>query len=130
MEREAEISTGGGLTGRGFGEMGLAGFSDGASCALSLGLSSGDLFPRFVGHSAGFLAPGEPIVGMPRIWMSHGTGDAVFPVSAGRQVELRPLNDGYDLAFTEFDGGHAIPPAIAGAALDWLPARDRDGMRA
>jgi phospholipase/carboxylesterase len=98
----------------------LVGFSDGASYALSLGLSNGDLFPRLVGHSAGFLAPGEPIVGRPRVWMSHGTSDAVLPVSAGREVEQRLRSDGYDVTFTEFDGGHGIPPAIAADALEWL----------
>lgn len=97
----------------------LAGFSDGASYALSLGLSNGDLFARLIGHSAGFLSPGDPIVGRPRVWMSHGTGDPVLPVSAGRQIELHLRDDGYEVAFTEFDGGHEIPPAIASAALDW-----------
>jgi predicted esterase len=100
----------------------LGGFSDGASYALSLGLSNGDLFARLVGHSAGFLAPGEPIVGRPDVWMSHGSADPVLSLAGARSIETELRADGYDVSFTEFEGGHTVPPSVAAAALDWVLA--------
>lgn len=100
----------------------LGGFSDGASYALSLGLSNGDLFARLIGHSAGFLAPGEPIVGRPSVWMSHGSVDPVLSLSGARAIETRLRADGYEVSFTEFEGGHTVPPDVAAAALDWIAA--------
>jgi predicted esterase len=31
--------------------------------------------------------------------------------------------DAYRVRYTEFDGGHSVPPAIAAAAADWLLGR-------
>jgi phospholipase/carboxylesterase len=51
----------------------LAGYSDGASYALSLGLANGDLFSHVLAFSPGFLAPAGQ-TGSPRVFVSHGTG--------------------------------------------------------
>jgi phospholipase/carboxylesterase len=98
----------------------LAGFSDGASYALSVGLQNGDLFSHLIAFSPGFIGPGRP-VGAPRVFVSHGTGDRVLPIDrTGRRVvaslELREL----DHTFHEFDGGHSMPAAIRSAAFDWF----------
>jgi phospholipase/carboxylesterase len=54
----------------------LVGFSDGASYALSLGVTNGDLFSHLIAFSPGFWAPaGE--VGRPAIFVAHGTQDRV-----------------------------------------------------
>lgn len=99
----------------------LAGFSDGASYALSLGLSNGDLFSHLIGFSPGFLAPAEPIVGRPPIFISHGTQDNILPVTASRDVIVPALrDDGYDVTYTEFDGGHTVPADVSESALDWF----------
>ncbi len=45
----------------------LVGFSDGASYALSLGVSNGDLFSHLVGFSPGFMLGVDPIVGRPPV---------------------------------------------------------------
>ncbi len=47
----------------------LGGFSDGASYALSLGLSNGDLFTHIIAWSPGFAAPARPY-GRPRVFMT------------------------------------------------------------
>ena len=39
------------------GRIGLAGFSDGASYALSLGVANGDLFTHIMAFSPGFMRP-------------------------------------------------------------------------
>ncbi|HEX9892950.1 MAG TPA: alpha/beta hydrolase-fold protein [Gemmatimonadales bacterium] len=97
-----------------------AGFSDGASYALSLGLTNGDLFTRIAAFSPGFSNPGDR-VGNPPIFISHGTADPVLPidVTSRRLVpELHAL--GYGVRYREFEGGHAVPAAIAREGVEWL----------
>ncbi|MGY1772113.1 alpha/beta hydrolase [Blastococcus sp. SYSU D00813] len=99
----------------------FAGFSDGASYALSLGLANGDLAETVLAFSPGFVAaPG--VVGRPRVWVSHGTGDRVLPVDrCGRRVVADLTRAGYDVTYEEFDGGHVVTPDLVVAALDsWL----------
>ena len=103
----------------------LAGFSDGASYALSLGVSNGDLLSDLVAYSPGFYLPSTPIVGRPRVFASHGTEDPVVPVSASRDVIVPELRgSGYDVVYEEFIGAHEVPPAITEQALDWFLGTD------
>ncbi len=100
--------------------MGLAGFSDGASYALSLGLSNGDLFTHIVAWSPGFSAPAEAR-GRPRVFVSHGSGDGVLAVQNSRDQIVPKLEaDGYSVRYEEFVGGHEIPPTIFRQAFDWF----------
>ena len=88
----------------------LAGFSDGGTYALSLGVANGDLVEQVLAFSPGFLAPLQP-VGQPRVWVSHGTADAVLPVElCGRKVVAQLRASGYDVDYFEFEGGHVITP--------------------
>lgn len=99
----------------------FGGFSDGASYTLSLGVANGDLFSHLVGFSPGLWRPGEPTVGEPKIFVSHGLFDGVIPVSASRTSTVPRLQDaGYDVTYEEFEGGHEVPAAIGDAALDWF----------
>lgn len=99
----------------------LAGFSDGASYALSLGAANGDLFSHLIGYSPGFFVEPDPAVGKPPVFISHGTSDPVLPVRASRDLIVPHLRDqGYDVTYEEFDGGHEVPSAISEAALDWF----------
>ncbi len=101
----------------------LAGFSDGASYTLCLGPSNGDLFSHLVAYSPGFAVAVDPIVGKPRIYVSHGTADPVLPVATTRDHIVPTLrNAGYDVTFDEFAGGHQVPAAVSEAALDWFLA--------
>jgi len=99
----------------------LGGFSDGASYALSLGLSNGDLFSHLVAYSPGFLRVADPIVGKPRVYVSHGTRDAVLPVTISRDGIVPSLRSGgYDVTYYEFEGAHEVPSAVSESALDWF----------
>jgi phospholipase/carboxylesterase len=99
----------------------LGGFSDGASYALSLGVSNGDLFTHLMAFSPGFFSPAEPIVGAPRVFVSHGTQDSVLSVAASRDRIVPELRaDGYDVRYQEFEGGHQLPREVADAALEWF----------
>ena len=102
------------------GHLAVQGFSDGASYALSLGLTNGDLFSHVIAFSAGFMAPGEPH-GTPRIFASHGTTDPILPIdSTGRRYVPRLRQAGYDVVYREFDGGHRTPQPIATEAVEWF----------
>jgi phospholipase/carboxylesterase len=98
----------------------VGGFSDGASYALSIGLANGDLFGRIAAYSPGFLAPASE-VGRPRIFVSHGTDDAVLPIDrCSRRLVPTLRADGYDVRYREFSGGHVVPPEIVAESFDWL----------
>ena len=103
----------------------LAGFSDGASYALSLGVANGDLAEAVLAFSPGFVAvPGR--YGRPRFWISHGTDDRVLPVErCGRRVAAALRADGYDVSYDEFAGGHVVGPDLVTAALGWWLDGDR-----
>jgi phospholipase/carboxylesterase len=98
----------------------LGGLSDGASYALALGLLNGDLFTRLVAFSPGFLKPVDRH-GKPRVFISHGTRDTVLNINLGGRGIARQLTDeGYDVTYREFDGGHEVPDAVASEAFAWL----------
>jgi phospholipase/carboxylesterase len=98
----------------------VGGFSDGASYALSLGLTNGDLFTHVIAFSPGFMAPTRR-QGSPRLFISHGTGDQVLPVEPCSRRLVPPLRrDGYAVRYREFDGPHTVPPAIAREAVEWF----------
>ena len=92
-----------------FTRIGLAGFSDGATTALSLGLPNGGLFSQLGAFSPGFVAEGHR-VGKPAIFVSHGIRDGVFPIAGtGRPIVSKLRQAGYQVEFQEFDGPHTVP---------------------
>jgi phospholipase/carboxylesterase len=98
----------------------IGGFSDGASYALSLGITNGDLFTHVIAFSPGFMAPAAQR-GDPRLYISHGTRDEVLPIDyCSRRIVPQARRAGYDLRYREFDGPHTVPPEIAREALDWF----------
>jgi len=98
----------------------LAGFSDGASAALTLGLANGDRFTHVAAFAPGFLTPLPP-VGRPAIFVTHGTHDRVLPIDrCSRRVVPALRAAGYTVRYQEFDGGHIIAPRQLLAALGWL----------
>jgi predicted esterase len=101
--------------------VGLGGFSDGASYALSLGLPNGDLFTDLIAFSPGFVIPPGPGRGRPDVFVSHGTQDQVLPVSQSRDHIVPWLRErGHDVLYREFSGGHEVPAAVGGEAMDRL----------
>jgi phospholipase/carboxylesterase len=97
----------------------IGGISDGASYALSLGVINGDLFHGVIAFSPGF-AVAPAAVGRPRIFVSHGTEDAILPIDAtSRRLVAGLRSDGYEVTYREFIGGHTVPPPIADAGFAW-----------
>jgi len=101
--------------------IGIGGFSDGASAALSLGLMNGDLFSAICAFSPGFINTSAPLMGRPRIFISHGSEDDILPIErCGRRIASALKDAGYRVTYHEFDGGHTVPPEIGRAGLDSL----------
>ena len=104
----------------------IEGFSDGASYALSLGITNGDLFSTILALSPGFAAAAGAR-GAPKIWISHGTKDEVLPIeTTSHRLAPALTRSGFRVRFTEFDGGHEAPRWLTTAAIDWW-LEDRDG---
>jgi phospholipase/carboxylesterase len=98
----------------------VGGFSDGASYALSLGITNGGLFTHIIAFSPGFMVPTRQ-EGEPRIYISHGTHDAVLPIDrCSRRLAPQLKRAGYDVLYHEFDGPHTVPADIAREAVEWF----------
>jgi phospholipase/carboxylesterase len=98
----------------------VGGFSDGASYALSLGITNGRLFSHIIAFSPGFMAPARQ-AGAPRIYISHGTEDRVLPIDrCSRRLAPQLNRAGYEVVYREFNGPHTIPPDIARESAQWL----------
>ncbi len=100
--------------------IGVEGFSDGASYALSVGITNGDLFTHILAFSPGFMAPAAQ-TGTPRIFISHGTQDATLPiVRCSRRIVPQLQQAAYDVTYVEFDGPHTVPSPIARDGTEWF----------
>ena len=98
----------------------IAGFSDGASYALSVGLANGDLFTHVIPFSPGFMQSSNR-KGKPSIWISHGTEDQILPFSTTRGRILPQLEElGYVVRFRKFEGGHEVTPDLVREAFGWF----------
>jgi phospholipase/carboxylesterase len=100
----------------------IEGFSDGASYAISVGLTNGDLFSHVIAFSPGFAAPAAQ-EDRPALFISHGTHDGVLPIDVcSRSIVPRLQRAGYDVLYREFDGGHLVPKPIVREAVNWFLA--------
>ena len=97
----------------------MAGKSDGASTAMSVGLANGDLFSHVMMFSGGSVY-GSKGIGRPRLFISHGHQDDILPFDNAQKIAelLRAL--GYDVTFFDFHGGHIITKEGAEAAMTWF----------
>jgi predicted esterase len=103
--------------------IGVGGFSDGATYALSLGLDNGRLFTAVMALSPGGVSTHDP-VGRPRIFIAHGTKDDVLPFSRTRDDLVPELRSaGYRVTLRTFVGGHKAPAPISRAAVRWFLGR-------
>ena len=98
----------------------LAGFSDGASYALSVGLANGDLFTHVMAFSPGFMAP-PARVGKPQVLVMHGNRDEILPVSNSRDRIVPQLKqEGYQVIYRQFEGGHTVDLDVGREAFRWM----------
>ena len=110
------------------GRVAASGFSDGASYALAIGLTNGDLFDDVLAFSPGFMAPAE-LRGQPRVFVSHGERDTVLPVACSRRIVPELRRAGYEVKYDEFPGGHTVPPEVALEAVRWFVGPREQSVR-
>jgi phospholipase/carboxylesterase len=100
--------------------MAIAGFSDGASYALTVGITNGTLFTHIIAFSPGFMAPPHH-EDAPKIFISHGVRDEVLPITMCSRKIVPQLKDrDYDVTYHEFPDGHQVPAPIASEAMRWF----------
>jgi len=98
----------------------FAGFSDGGSYALSLGLTNGDVASHVIGLSAGFMNTFTS-TGTPRVFLAHGRSDAQLPIETSAHAHARRLlESGHDLTLQPFDGDHVIVPWVVARAIEFF----------
>jgi phospholipase/carboxylesterase len=98
----------------------IEGFSDGATYAIGVGLTNGDLFQRVIAFSPGFILPVDPHA-RPHVFISHGIRDQILPIEqCSRRIVPQLERARYDVEYREFDGPHTVPPDIAKDAIAWM----------
>lgn len=99
----------------------LAGFSDGASAALSIGLAEPRRFGGVLAMSPGLVTLPAAGVMSQRIVIIHGRRDTVLPFAVSKRDIAGLLERvGYRPAFLEFDGDHRLDPPSIERALALL----------
>jgi phospholipase/carboxylesterase len=100
----------------------IAGFSDGATYALSLGLSNGNLFKKVIAFSPGFVLV-KKSQGKPPVFITHGIDDPILPIeTASRSIVPALEQAGYTVEYHEFPGGHMVLQSLAEDAFEWAIA--------
>jgi phospholipase/carboxylesterase len=98
----------------------FAGFSDGGSYALSVGVTNGDIASHIIVFSGGFMSVFTQ-EGTPRIFIAHGLEDEQLPIETSARPHAEKLNAaGYDVTTVEFKGPHRIEPAVVALAMDFF----------
>lgn len=98
----------------------FAAFSDGASYALSIGITNGDVASHMIAMSGGFMSVFTQ-EGAPKVFIAHGLSDEQLPVGTSARVNAQKLEAaGYDVHYIEFNGPHAIPPAVVSMAIQFF----------
>jgi phospholipase/carboxylesterase len=97
----------------------LAGFSDGATFALAMGMARAYPFAAVIAWSPGVaIEASQPARGR-RVFVSHGREDPTlsFAFTCGEIVPLL-RSEGADVTFMAFEGVHEVPKAAREAFLD------------
>lgn len=97
----------------------LAGFSDGATFALAMGMERAHAFSAVIAWSPGIAIQSESPARGRRVYVSHGRQDPLlhFEVTCGEIVPLLE-SEGANVTFLPFDGVHEAPGAVKEAFLD------------
>jgi len=103
------------------GQIGVEGFSDGASMALYMGLTHGKIFNVAMANSPGGMGSNYALPDKPAIYITHGDADPVLPVTNARWIKNTLIAAGYTVVYFEFPGGgHDFPTEHKIPMLDFL----------
>lgn len=97
----------------------LAGFSDGATFALAMGMSRDYPFAAVIAWSPGIAIETESAAKGRRVFVSHGRQDPLLAFQT-TCADIVPLvrSEGGSVTFLPFDGGHDAPAPVKDAFLD------------
>lgn len=102
----------------------LAGFSDGASYALSLGLANPGIFRGVVAIAPGFHLEPAAINPAQRLFVAHSPQDSILPFERTRVSTVASLERaGFDLRFHPFAGGHRIDAKVVAEGVNFVLGR-------
>jgi len=96
--------------------IGISGVADGGSCALSIGLTNGDLISDILAFSPGFVRTLRR-AGRPKIYLAQGKDDFILSIERGRDLAAKLSSEGYDVQYRESGGGLRALPRIVDEAL-------------
>ena len=103
----------------------LGGFSQGSMLATDVALRTKRPLAGLVVLSGTLLAAHEWLPLMPdrkdlRVFQSHGTQDPILPFAIAERLRHALDGAGMHVSFTEFTGGHGIPPEVMRDLGTWL----------
>ena len=102
----------------------LAGFSDGASYALSLGLANPAIVLGVIAFAPGFHLEPAAINPKQRLFIAHSPTDKILSFERTRDDTVASLKKaGFDLSFRTFDGGHRVDRALLSEGIDYILGR-------
>lgn len=97
----------------------LLGFSDGASYALSIGLSNPKLFTAIIALSPGMMVPPNRVDHRQQVFIAHGRSDHVLPFDGTREMADELRRSGANIRFRPFNGDHQMDPESLTEGLQW-----------
>lgn len=102
----------------------LAGFSDGASFALSLGLANPALVRGVIAFAPGFHLEPAAINPRQRLFIAHSPTDQILSFERTRDDTVAPLKKaGFEVNFRPFDGGHRVDRALLSEGINFVMGR-------
>ena len=99
--------------------VGIMGFSDGATYAVSVGTANPQLFHTVIAYSPGPAFPTR-FDATQRIFISHAEEDPVLPYSTTRGMVAKMRVKNMPVMFESFHGGHEVPKAIHAKAIAYF----------
>lgn len=113
--------------------IGVLGFSDGASYAITLAVNNAEVFQSAMAWSAGYYHDESgyshpPSTRRPTILHGHGQVDTLFDFwKIALPMRQRLRSSGYAVkSYTKKAAGHGTPPEFVEAAIDWWLALPRN----
>jgi phospholipase/carboxylesterase len=101
----------------------IAGFGDGGTYALTVGIANAAFFTRVLAHTPALLM--TPFArGFPKTFVSAGANDDVVLWTTTRDNVVVPLRgQGFTVEFVAYDGGHSVPTDVRNRAFEIMKAQ-------
>jgi predicted esterase len=106
----------------------LAGFSDGASFALSLGLANPTIVRGVIAFAPGFHLEPAAINPRQRLFIAHSPTDKILSFDRTRDDTVASLKRaGLGVRFRPFEGGHRVDKSVLAEGVNFVLGRTAVG---